>query len=219
MSALLVALSVSLSAAGCATTHPENPSLDSFPRGVVGSTDVTYYDVHGTTPRELVADMRRLGPKTADGGVFFGETHSPLRWTWRTHVDGAVCSVTSAEVYVRSEIRMPRWTPPSDAPAELVAEWNQFIAALETHEIGHKDISARGARDVLTALRRVSTGCSFVSTDAKRVTDGIMARLRVEQQAYDASTRHGATQGATFPPRRVRAAPAPAPAPASPGDG
>jgi predicted secreted Zn-dependent protease len=84
-----------------------------------------------------------------------------------------------------------------------VAQWNQFLAALETHEIGHKDLSGRAARDVLTSIRRLNTLCTSFSTEAKRVTDGIVTRLRVEQAGYDAQTRHGVTQGATFPRRPV----------------
>jgi predicted secreted Zn-dependent protease len=207
-STCLIASTLLSLALGCATTHPENPALDAYPKGIAGSTEVTYYDIHGSTARELVAEMRKLGPKTAGGGIFFGETQSPLRWDWRLHTDGPVCSTTSVNVYVRSEITLPRWTPPSGAPPDLVAQWKQFIAALETHEIGHKDISGRGARDVLTALRRLTVSCSTFSSEAKRATDGILARMRVEQETYDADTRHSATQGATFPSRLI-VAPAP----------
>ncbi len=202
------AIALGLIAAACATTHPENPALDAFPPGVAGSTDVTYYDVHGTTARELVAEMRRLGPKTETGAIFFGETHSPLRWEWKTRHDGPTCTASDVGVYVRSDITLPRWSPPADAPPALIEQWKQFLAALETHEIGHKDISARAARDVLTAIRRLNTMCTSFSVEAKRVTDGIVTRLRIEQATYDAQTRHGATQGATFPPRPVvRSAP------------
>src|ERR1035437_6115173 len=53
----------------CVTTHPGNPALDAFPAGIVGTTDVTYYDIHGRSAGELVAEMRRLGPKTAIGQI------------------------------------------------------------------------------------------------------------------------------------------------------
>src|SRR5262249_29721162 len=112
-------------------------------------------------------------------------------------------TANGVSVYIRSEITLPRWTPPPDAPPALVEQWKQFLAALETHEIGHKDISARAARDVLTAIRRLDTMCPSFGAEAKRATDGIVARLRVEQATYDAETRHGATQGATFPPRPI----------------
>ena len=183
---------------GCATKHPENPALDAFPAGIVGSTDVVYYDVHGRTARELVDDMRRLGPQN---GRYFGEAQSPLRWTWRTKSDGAGCRTSSASVVMRSEITLPRWTPPADTVPGVFAQWKTFLSALETHEVGHKDISARHAREMLTALQRLSGFCSSLDSDRRRITDDILARMREEQVKYDADTRHGVTQGAVFPAR------------------
>ncbi|MEO5816391.1 MAG: DUF922 domain-containing protein [Gemmatimonadaceae bacterium] len=182
----------------CATKHPENPALDVYPPGIVGSTDVAYYDIHGRTARELVADMRRLGPQN---GRYFGEAQSPLRWTWRTRTDAAGCRTSTASVILRSEIALPRWTPPADTVPGLYAEWKTFLTALETHEIGHKDISARNARAMLSALQNLSGFCSTLDTERRHITDGILARMREEQAQYDAETRHGATQGAVFPAR------------------
>jgi predicted secreted Zn-dependent protease len=197
--ALVVAATIALNA--CATTHPENPDLDKFPPGVGGSTDITYYDVHGRTARELVTQLRALGPKTSSG-AFWAETRSPMRWTWRTRSEGGGrCSLTSVQVYVHSEMTMPRWVPPADTEPGLYAAWQNSMAALQTHEIGHKDISARAARDILQRLNAVESFCSGLNDEAKRVTDGIIARERTEQEAYDAQTRHGLTQGTAFPPR------------------
>jgi predicted secreted Zn-dependent protease len=184
----------------CAPKHPENPALDAFPPGVVGSTDIAYYDIHGRTAPELVAEMRRLGPKTS-GSSFFGETRTPIRWDWRTRNDGALCQVTSARVYVRSQITLPRWTPPADTVPGLAAQWQEFLGALEQHEIGHKDISGREAQEILHRLQSMSTSCASLTTEAKRLTDGIIARGSAEQARYDIDTRHGLTQGAVFPPR------------------
>jgi predicted secreted Zn-dependent protease len=192
-----------LTLGACATSHPENPSLDAFPAGVAGSTDLVYYDVHGSTARELVADMRKVGPKSADGGVFFGETQSPLRWTWRTRSSSGMCSPVDIRVQVSAQITLPRWTPPADTVPGLLAQWNQFLAALEVHEVGHKDISGRAAADVIHKLTGLNTFCSSLNDEARRITDGIVARLRDDQVRYDADTRHGLTQGAVFPPRRA----------------
>lgn len=193
-------------AGACVQKHPENPALDAFPPGISGATDVTYYDVHGRTAQELVGEMRRLGPKTT-AGSFFGETQSPMKWTWRTKSNGTNCTLTSVQVSMRSDITLPRWTPPADAPQTLVDQWKQFLDALALHEIGHKDISARSARDIQRGLESLNTFCSSLSNDAKRLTDAIVLRSRQEQERYDAETRHGATQGAVFPPRPVRAPP------------
>jgi predicted secreted Zn-dependent protease len=199
---ILTAVAASL-LCGCATTHPENPALDVFPPGVVGSTEVASYDIHGRTAQELVAEMRKLGPKTAAGGVYFGETTSPMRWTWKTRSSGVNCELASIQVFVRSEITLPRWTPPADTVPGLLAQWKEFLAGLETHEIGHKNISGRAARDILSKLQSLNTFCSSVSAEAKRLTDGIVSASQMEQVKYDADTRHGATQGAVFPPRRL----------------
>lgn len=187
----------------CATTHPENPALDAFPAGVSGVTDVVYYDVHGRTAGELVADMRRLGPKSETGGSFFGETLSPLRWQWRVRSQGATCALADVRVHVTSQIVLPRWTPPADTVPGLFGQWKEFLAALETHEVGHKDISGRAAAEIIRRLDALNTFCSSLNDETRRITDGIVARSRAEQVRYDADTRHGATQGAVFPPRRT----------------
>jgi len=56
-------------------------------------------------------------------------------------------------VSVNAQILLPRWTPPTDTEPGLAAEWTRFIAALETHEAGHKDISAKAGRDIADQVR------------------------------------------------------------------
>ena len=183
----------------CASGGTGKPALDDLPPGITGGAEVTYYDVQGSTAPQLVAEMRRLGPQ---GGRYFGETQSPLRWTWRSRSNGVNCTLSSVSVHIRSDVTLPRWTPPKDTVPGLAAQWNQFIAGLETHEVGHKDIAARGAKDILHKLQTLSAPCATLSDDVRRVTADILERMRVEQIAYDTETRHGATQGATFPGRR-----------------
>ena len=187
----------------CATSHPENPALDTFPASVTGSTEVIYYDIHGRTDRELVADMRRLGPKTAAGGIFFGETESPMRWQYRTRPDAGQCTLYAVTVRVSSQITLPRWMPPVDTVPGLYYRWQTFLAALQVHEIGHKDLSGHAAAEIIRQLNALNTSCSTLSHDVQRITDGIVAQLRDDQVRYDAETRHGATQGAVFVVRRA----------------
>ena len=187
----------------CATTHPENPALDTFPPSVSGSTEVVYYDIHGRTDRELVADMRRLGPKTAAGGIFFGETQSPMRWQYRIRPDAMQCTLYAVTVRVSSQITLPRWTPPADTVPGLYARWQAFLAALQVHEIGHKDLSGRAAAEIIHELNALNTSCSTLTNDVQRITERIVAQLRDDQVRYDAETHHGATQGAVFVVRRA----------------
>lgn len=185
----------------CASA-PRNPVLDHYPAGVTGRTTVMYYDVHGRTFEEVRGDMRRLGPKV-DGTSFVGETRSPMAWTWRTETMGSSsCSIREVNVVVNAQITLPRWTPPPDTEPGLVAEWKRFIAALETHEAGHKDISAKAAHEIIEKLHGTSGPCSTISTHANDIARAIVERAHQQQLAYDAETRHGYTQGTAFGIRR-----------------
>lgn len=187
--------------AACASA-PRNPVLDKYPAGVTGRTTVLYYDVHGRTFEELRTDMHRLGPKI-DGSSFVGETRSPMQWSWRTESMGVSnCSIREVTVAVNAQITLPRWTPPPDTEPGLVAEWKRFSAALETHEAGHKDISTKAAHAIIEKLRGIAGPCLGISMRANDLAHGIVARASEEQQMYDATTRHGLTQGTAFGIRR-----------------
>src|SRR5687768_11308728 len=192
----VVVATVLLSAA-CASAK-RNPVLDSYPAGVSGTTSVVYYDVRGRTLNELHADMRNKGPKI-DGNSFVGETRAPMRWRWRTESSGAgICSIRDVTVYLNAQITLPRWTPPADAEPGLVSEWNRFLSALEAHEAGHKDISAKAGKTIVDRLRGLSAPCSMLGTRANDLARDIFNRAHEEQRAYDATTRHGLTQGTAF---------------------
>jgi predicted secreted Zn-dependent protease len=187
--------------ADCASA-PRNPALDKYPPGINGRTTVIYYDVQGRTFAEVAASMRKGGP-TIDGRSFVGETRSPMAWRWRIQSrSGASCTLRDVSVRVNAEITLPRWTPPADAEPGLVDEWNRFLTALELHEAGHKDITARAGREILDRLRGESGSCALLNTRANDVARAIVARAMKEQQAYDVATRHGLTQGTSFGPRR-----------------
>lgn len=188
---LLLALLV-----GCASA-PRNPVLDKYPPGVMGHTSVAYYDIHGRTRAELSAEMRRLGPKV-DGTSYVGETRSPMRWSWRTESHGGTCTIRNLVVSMNAQVLLPRWTPPADTEPGLAAEWSRFMAALETHESGHKDITARAASAIADQLRGLSAPCTMINDRANDIARVIADRAEEEQKRYDAETRHGLTQGTAF---------------------
>jgi predicted secreted Zn-dependent protease len=191
-------------AVSCAST-PHNAVLDAYPAGVEGRTTVDYYDVTGRTYAELHAELRRLGPKN-NGNSYVGETRSPLSWRWRaeSNTGGSSCMMRDVRVRVDAQILLPRWTPPPDADTSVVAEWKRFIAALETHEAGHKDISARAGRELKDQLRALTGICSMVRMRADDIARRVLDAANLAQKRYDAETQHGLTQGTGFgPPRDV----------------
>jgi uncharacterized protein DUF922 len=127
-----------------------------------------------------------------------------MRWSWRTESANGTCSIRDVSVTVNAQITLPRWTPPADTEPGLATEWNRFIAALETHEAGHKDISAKAGSEIVTRLRGLSGLCSQINTRAGDVARMIVDKAGDDQKIYDAATRHGLTQGTAFGAGRAR---------------
>lgn len=122
-----------------------------------------------------------------------------MRWTWRLESVGASeCSIRDVIVSVNAQVTLPRWNAPEDADPALVAEWRRFLLALETHESGHKDISAKAGRVIVNRLRGLTGLCSMISSQANDIALSIVEKAAREQIVYDAETRHGLTQGTTF---------------------
>jgi predicted secreted Zn-dependent protease len=183
-------------AAACAPAHSENADLDKLSRGVVGTTAVTYYDVHGRTPGDVARSMQELGPE-ANGS--FGHARASYSSTWHARNDGSGrCDLTSVQVTMVSQMMLPRWTPPADTLPGVAAEWQRFMVALQRHDAEHKNISGRGARQILDGLLALKTFCSEVPRDVKRLTDSIVVQTQDRQAAYDVKTHQGGTQGAVF---------------------
>jgi predicted secreted Zn-dependent protease len=183
-------------AAACAPAHSESSNVDKVSRGVVGTTEVTYYDVRGRTPGDVARSIQEAGPE-ANGS--FGHPRASYSSTWHARNDGSGrCDLTSVQVTMVSQMRLPRWTPPADTLPGVAAEWQRFTVALQRHEAEHKNISGRGARQILDGLLALKTFCSEVPRDVKRLTDSIVVQTEDRQAAYDLKTHSGGTQGAVF---------------------
>jgi hypothetical protein len=128
-----------------------------------------------------------------------GETRSPMRWTWRTEsTRSGSCAIRDVMVVINAQITLPRWVPPANADTMVVNEWNRFLTALEVHEAGHKDISAKAGKAIIDRLRNISSPCALLNNRANDIARDIVTKQMEEQRAYDATTRHGLTQGTAF---------------------
>jgi len=187
----------------CATVR-HNPAFDAFPSGITGNSAVTYYDVRGRTYAELMLDLKRAAPRV-DGNMYVGETRAPMRWRWQVERVGSSCEIRDVSVSVSAKIRLPRWTPPTDVEPGLIAEWQRFVKALENHEAGHKDISARAGDEIVRRVSGMSGQCASLDVLANNTAKAIVASARHEQLAYDDDTLHGLKQGTSFRPPEARA--------------
>lgn len=194
-----------LVAAGACATRPPGPSADPpgggpLPAGVAVSAHETAYDIAGSSAAELRDAMLRAGPRR--GGLpYYGYHAWDVRWRFRWVPDRGGCAVRRPVVTLTTQITLPRWRPPADAAPALVDQWDAFLAALRTHELGHRTQARRAAGDVARALEAMRTqGCMGIEADANAAARRALERGRAADRRYDAETRHGWAQGVAWPP-------------------
>ena len=206
----LLAACASAVLAGCTASsgggtgdRPEPPPPNA---PATANTTYAYYEVTGNTMGELLASMHRQRPPEG-----YGVTRSFFSWTTRWEPVAGVCRITEARVSLRTEVTLPRWEPGPDASPGLVSQWRTFVENVRLHENGHLEIAVAAKYAVERELRRVQApSCMTVQGAGNQAAERVLSEYRARQRAYDARSRHGATQGAVW---RTPPPPAAPPAP------
>lgn len=168
------------------------------PAGVTVIHRVKSYAVTGTDRRSIRSQLR-----VPEGAIvvrnFAGLYEWQLSWRYQTGREGTLCRVTRATVTLTSSVTLPEWTPVAATDPAIEPEWKRFRRALAVHEQGHRDLAYAGAARVRRALEGVPLQpCASIASDVSRAAQPLLSAMKVEQARYDSTTRHGATQGATF---------------------
>lgn len=177
---------------------PEDQAPASLPNGVRVSASTGFYAVEGTDLRGLLASLRQNGP--SDGhGTWAASTAWAFRWSYRPVVNGG-CRVATAHVDLDLTYTYPQWAVPPDAAPAAVPAWQAYLAHVELHEQGHREIAEAAAADLVRSLEGLlaSGSCDQLSASARAVVAERLARHAELQVAYDQETGHGATQGAVL---------------------
>lgn len=185
----LVAIPVALLAAAAAAEPPAATS----PLAGIPDVEIQYYDVAGRSPREIREAMNRIRPTDAhDGQRVDALTRWTMRFGWprRSPTD---CVLDRAQVRFSAVVQMPRLANADAVSASLRARWQTYVAALETHEAGHVRHAYESVATVLAAIR--GSDCA----GAPQAGQAAVRAAGAWDGDYDRTTRHGATQGATFP--------------------
>jgi predicted secreted Zn-dependent protease len=154
------------------------------------------YPVVGCSPAELVAAMSLLGP-TRGGHRYAAYTDWVVTYRFR------VVDLAPAAVAVEADVTMtlPHWIPLRSVPRELVDRWERYVDALRAHERGHVALAERAVEEVRAAIaktpRQLDIGA--VHATAASAAEAALAAVRERERDYDVETRHGASQGASFP--------------------
>jgi predicted secreted Zn-dependent protease len=163
--------------------------------------EIVYYDIVGDSAKELRRQMDANGPLGEDGKRMDGYTAWHVAWTYQYVPTADSCKFTELGITLAATITLPRWTAGNDTSSALVKKWQSYIAALRVHEDGHYSHGRKAAEEIksLGQSLRTSDDCSTMAKLFDDQAASILERYRVADVAYDADTKHGETQGATFP--------------------
>jgi predicted secreted Zn-dependent protease len=172
------------------------PTVDvgPIPAGVTVDAKLRYYAISAASVAEINRAIGRLGPR--DRGRTWGATTTwRLDWTYQTARAGlAGCEARRALVHVRTETIFPRWTPTTEPDSALLVWWQQFSAGLAEHERGHAVLAVQAAGVLANEIDGQQAICGQLGGQVNAIAQKRILAVTREQEMYDFTTRHGATQ-------------------------
>ncbi len=171
-----------------------------LPTSVHVADDTVHYRVTGRTVAELGRQLGVDRGSTSDSD-YIGATAAQLRWEFTQRRAGDSCTITSVAVFLTVQTRLPAWSRPPKPPPTLVHQWDDFLAATERHEEGHRNIALHTAAAIARTLAdERGLPCAELDEMANASANAQWELGNQHQLAYDAATRHGVMQGSRWPP-------------------
>lgn len=160
-----------------------------------------YYDIAGTSAKQLRQEMNRKGPPDESGERFDANTKWWLKWNFWYEPGRMGCRFTRFELDNQSEIVMPRWRDANAASPLLRDRWNRYYQALLAHEMQHRTHGVEAEREIrqLAAGFRSASGCAAIGDEFNRKAQQIIEKYRQADREFDRRTHHGMNEGARFP--------------------
>ena len=162
---------------------------------------ITYYDIYGSSGRELRRELDAKGPVSKAGVRGDGIAYWSVNWNFRYVPSSGGCRFSEITVTVTGDIILPRWEPGEIRSDGLAKKWRAYLSALLKHEYGHYNHGMRAGEEIrsLGQTFRVTGDCSRIGQDFNDRAALILEKYRAMDGKYDIDTGHGRTQGAVFP--------------------
>lgn len=191
-----------------------------------GSAGTKTYTVSGKTLDDINKDMMKKGPpdpneskrysgsclgelvldiKGSDFNFATTDGSSPIEITATLKGGTLTCNTTTT---------IPKLASDKDLSDDAKKEWKRFLSKVQVHEDGHADSYlklAKAISDDLNGMSGKGTGPDQRSAQAAAVkdltdqikktysgSDSLSERIKDDAKAYDAKTKHGASQGAVL---------------------
>ena len=160
-----------------------------------------YYEVCGCSEKDLQCDLKQKSCTVSNGKKYDAVTRWKIAWDYDHNREARACHADSFRVNVEVTFRYPKWVPNGDARPELVEKWDAYLNNLIQHENRHRDIVVEAAHELSRAVAELppAPSCAELDRSVNALSRARMAKLIDDQNAYDALTNHGRTEGALFP--------------------
>lgn len=163
--------------------------------------DTDYYQIYGDDEAELRKAMTSNSPSC------FGSTtpyDACTTWhiSWRVPLNEIATSCEEdIAISVDIDFMYPDWIDKNTADVQLRKKWDAYITNLNIHEEGHKTLAVKTGTKLAQILETLSANynCTELGLIANEKGNELLEELRSDNLQYDNQTKHGATQGATFP--------------------
>ena len=170
-----------------------------------------YYTVTGATVPEIRRSLDQGRPRSATG-PHDGLTTWNITWQNSIRQRGGVSRLSAFTTRTTIDITLPRWQAPTNAAPEVAKAWQDYWAALQTHEQGHVQLVRATVTELHQRVRAVPPGSDgeTLRQQIEELARGILATGTARHENYDRLTEHGKTQGARLSPNHVSSGRAPA---------
>jgi predicted secreted Zn-dependent protease len=160
-----------------------------------------YYEVRGNNEKDLRCQMTDHGCRWSDGRKYDSVTSWYVTWDYGYNRTPQGCSAESFKAIVDITFRFPKWVRSDEAPQAMTDKWDAYMKNLVAHENGHRDMAVAAAADLYREVSslRPAPSCAEIDRKVKMLCRERIEQMNQDQKEYDATTVHGATQGAKFP--------------------
>jgi predicted secreted Zn-dependent protease len=158
-----------------------------------------YYSITGASFGEIRRSIEQSRP-WKDSEYRTGLTEWQIDWRFEVTPGGDGCRCSSFNTTTTITNSLPRWTPPTEATAEVKAAWGRFIQALGVHEDGHSRLALAAVAELHKRIKELGPApdCEGLRKRINAIAERVIEEHRQRERDYDRRTHHGETQGAAL---------------------
>ena|SRR5688572_2323957 len=162
-----------------------------------------YYSVTGATLREISQSLAAARPSRTKSN-HDGYTVWNVTWRFSTLPVANGCRLSTFTTSTTISITLPRWVAPTNASDTVKADWQRYIHVLGQHEYRHAQFGLAAAGEIQRRIKEVGDepNCDNLRQRVQALCQSIVQTHKQLDDAYDARTQHGATEGVRLRPER-----------------